>query len=156
MSENRSNKRTGTTSNSGTGGKNDRTNHDSANNTFSYITSRDSTTTSCNIDNTSDNAKNNTQNSRNKNSTTTNISNLANNAASNENKSGALNTTNVMFRTFTNSNGVVAGAVEQSLHSTIVEGPPAQEFLPSPNDVNVDNNIGWNNSAQNNTTQSNS
>ena len=35
-----------------------------------------------------------------------------------------------MFRTFANNNGVVAGAVEQSLHSAIIEGPPAQDAHP--------------------------
>ena len=129
----------------------------STNSISSYNTARVDTNSVLNTDNTSDNTNNNNKINKDSDSTnadtnpTSNDNNLTNNTNSNENNSNNINTSNTIFRNFSNSNGVIVGTAEKYLQNIRVAGPPARGHLPSRDGMNLDNNVGLNNCAQNNT-----
>ena len=84
---------------------------------------------------------------------TTNNNNLLNDDNNIENCTIPRDKDNKVINTFINSEGRIAGAVEEKLQAAIVQGSPAQGYPPCPNDVNLNLNLNNNGRWRNNATQ---
>ena len=100
--------------------------------------------TSANTDRTNrDNRNKATTNTNN--SSATNDKNHTNSDNNIENNTINRHEDNTVVNAFINSEGRITGVVEENLQAAIVQGPPAQGYPPSLNEINLNNNVGWRN-----------